>query len=165
MEVSKKANKNQRSWDALPEDVVAIILAKVGTQDLIFNIPFTCKAWYKASLNPLSWQTLDFSDWNSISFIKRANSRRLNIMNVGKNDIDSEATFDRLLRFAVNRSRGCVTTVIYPNSMVVPNGIDCIRRRCPKIKMFQLKDIPDGPACWDGRATRVDDLQDMSKKM
>ncbi|KAJ4963671.1 hypothetical protein NE237_023610 [Protea cynaroides] len=45
-------------WEDLHVDCLVMVFQKIGVESLILGIPFVCKSWYRASLNPLCWRYL-----------------------------------------------------------------------------------------------------------
>ncbi|KAA8519405.1 hypothetical protein F0562_013661 [Nyssa sinensis] len=52
----------ERKWEELDMDCLVNVLGRLDMESLILDIPFVCKSWHKASLSPLCWQHLDFSE-------------------------------------------------------------------------------------------------------
>ncbi|CAL2281406.1 unnamed protein product [Prunus armeniaca] len=59
---------NERRWKDLQMDCLLKVLVKVGMESLLLDVPFVCKSWYKATLNPSCWQSLLFPDNECIEF-------------------------------------------------------------------------------------------------
>ncbi|BBN68540.1 F-BOX WITH WD-40 2 [Prunus dulcis] len=53
---------DERKWEDLQMDCLVKVLVKVGMESLLLDVPFVCKSWYKATLNPSCWQSLIFPD-------------------------------------------------------------------------------------------------------
>ncbi|KAK9942545.1 hypothetical protein M0R45_008204 [Rubus argutus] len=52
-----------RRWDQLDFDCLVNIFGKVGRagmESLLLDVPFVCKSWHKASLDPKCWESLIF---------------------------------------------------------------------------------------------------------
>ncbi|KAF6143783.1 hypothetical protein GIB67_016704 [Kingdonia uniflora] len=58
----------RRKWEDLDKDCLINILGRLGIKDLIYNVPFVCKSWYKASLDHECWKFLNLY---AISLTKR----------------------------------------------------------------------------------------------
>ncbi|XP_043705132.1 F-box/LRR-repeat protein At3g48880-like [Telopea speciosissima] len=52
--------KESRNWAELNTDCLIKVFEMVGLESLTLEIPFVCKSWYKASLNPQCWKILRF---------------------------------------------------------------------------------------------------------
>ncbi|KAM7488823.1 hypothetical protein LguiB_026307 [Lonicera macranthoides] len=114
-----------RKWEDMEMDCLVNILGRVGIESLALDVPFVCKSWYKATLNPLCWQFLHFP-------INLENSR-----------------FPRYSRFpwfvkpeglvkdAVNRSQRSATTLAPPDNCS-NKGIIYALEECPLLKLLTL---------------------------
>ncbi|KAI8004401.1 F-box/LRR-repeat protein [Camellia lanceoleosa] len=65
-----------RKWEDLNEDCLVNALGRVGIESLLMEVPFVCKSWFKATLNPLCWRHLVFPQithlpWYTDSFTSR----------------------------------------------------------------------------------------------
>ncbi|VVA25474.1 PREDICTED: F-box/LRR-repeat [Prunus dulcis] len=56
---------DERRWEDLNIDCMVNILGRVGMESLLLDVPFVCKSWYRASLNPSCWERLIFPDIKS----------------------------------------------------------------------------------------------------
>ncbi|KAL6191258.1 hypothetical protein ACLB2K_037649 [Fragaria x ananassa] len=54
--------EDERRWEELEVDCLMNIFGRVGMESLLLDVPFVCKSWHKATLNPSSWQYLIFPD-------------------------------------------------------------------------------------------------------
>ncbi|BBG93342.1 RNI-like superfamily protein, partial [Prunus dulcis] len=73
---------DQRRWEEFNTDCLTNIFGRVGMESLLFDVPFVCKPWYKASLDPCCWQRLIFPD---VSFFGRfVNEYRIDAWNKGR---------------------------------------------------------------------------------
>ncbi|KAL6146490.1 hypothetical protein ACLB2K_057169 [Fragaria x ananassa] len=54
--------QQQRQWDELNLDCLLNVFARLGMEELLYDVPFVCKSWHRASHNPSCWQSLDFPD-------------------------------------------------------------------------------------------------------
>ncbi|KAJ6779011.1 hypothetical protein OIU74_002742 [Salix koriyanagi] len=50
----------ERKWEDLEFDCLVNVLGRVDMESLLLYVPFVCKSWYKASLNPSCWKHLVF---------------------------------------------------------------------------------------------------------
>ncbi|CAL9007184.1 unnamed protein product [Prunus brigantina] len=53
---------DERRREDLEMDCLVKVFEKVGMESLLLDVPFVCKSWYKATLNPSCWQLLIFPD-------------------------------------------------------------------------------------------------------
>lgn len=49
-----------RKWEELNMDCLVNVFRRVGMESLLLDVPFVCKSWYKASLDPKCWESLIF---------------------------------------------------------------------------------------------------------
>lgn len=49
-----------RKWEELNMDCLVNVFRSVGMESLLLDVPFVCKSWYKASLDPKCWECLIF---------------------------------------------------------------------------------------------------------
>ena len=79
------------------------VFQKVGMETLLLDVPLVCKSWYKATLHPMCWQHLIFPE-NFEAFADR-------IMK----EYQKEIPITSFIKFIVNRSSRCATTLMLPN--------------------------------------------------
>ena len=109
---------DQRRWEELDVDCLVSIFGRVGMESLLLDIPFVCKSWYKATLNPSCWQSLIFPElttnpfgfnledgyWST--FIERfVNEYRL---------VESRFSATAFVKFVISRSKGKATGLRLP---------------------------------------------------
>ena len=56
--------KMDRKWDELDMDCLINIFERLELQELILGVAFVCKSWYRASVSPQCWKTLNFDKLN-----------------------------------------------------------------------------------------------------
>ncbi|KAG6515641.1 hypothetical protein ZIOFF_026070 [Zingiber officinale] len=102
---------------------------------LAVAVPFVCKSWYRASLDPSCWRrlnfrSLDFTPWSPFS---RAFALRYRL--------HSPLSFSAFLRFALHRSRGVVDQLAFPLSSVVSiHDLAYASVKCLRLKALALPD-------------------------
>ncbi|KAI5349811.1 PREDICTED: F-box [Prunus dulcis] len=96
---------DQRRWEEFNTDCLTNIFGRVGMESLLFDVPFVCKSWYKASLDPCCWQRLIFPD---VSFFGRF---------VNEYRIDAwKFSTSAFIKFVIGRSKGRATVLSLPPS-------------------------------------------------
>ena len=50
-------------WEDLEKDYLLNVLTRVGTESMLYDIPFVCKSWYRASLDPSCWKIINFQNF------------------------------------------------------------------------------------------------------
>ncbi|KAJ4981255.1 hypothetical protein NE237_032092 [Protea cynaroides] len=117
------------------------------TQQLdLLSISITCKSLHEACSDCHAFSVLDFRIWKTISQVAR-----LRFVGPDPHSLSEDRIFDCILNFAVRRSLGCVSTIIFPNHSWVPHAIVYVKQRCPNIKAFHLDDEGE---YWHGRVIR-----------
>lgn len=107
--------EDQRRWEDLNMDCLVNVLGRVGVESLLLDVPFVCKSWYKAALNPSCWKCLHFphidcrycSPRTDPYFQKRFTEE------YGANR--SHFSVTSLIKFVVNRGRGKATSLQPPS--------------------------------------------------
>nr|DAD22517.1 TPA_asm: hypothetical protein HUJ06_023980 [Nelumbo nucifera] len=61
--------ENKSKWELLDMDCLVSIFEKVGMDDLLLSLPFVCKSWYRASLQPYCWKVLDIQHLQSMGIL------------------------------------------------------------------------------------------------
>ncbi|PIA57847.1 hypothetical protein AQUCO_00500041v1 [Aquilegia coerulea] len=119
-------------WQDLSTNCLVQIFQKVGLECLILVIPFVCKSWYKASLDPQLYKVLDFQFMNMYGDEEEDEDE-------DEEEDDSALVERRILppmqfmKIAVNRSRGMATEVLFPE---YHDGVD--DSVCPALKTLVL---------------------------
>ncbi|XP_042472107.1 F-box/LRR-repeat protein At3g48880-like [Zingiber officinale] len=105
------------------------------SSDLAVAVPFVCKSWYRASLDPSCWRrlnfrSLDFTPWSPFS---RAFALRY--------CLHSPLSFSAFLRFALHCSRGVVDQLAFPLSSAVSiHDLAYASVKCLRLKALALPD-------------------------
>ncbi|KAF6143781.1 hypothetical protein GIB67_016702 [Kingdonia uniflora] len=94
-----------RKWKNLHKDCLLNIFGRLGIKDLIFDVAFVCKSWYKASLDPQCLKSLNFCDVSFVKTIKPISEKYVDKYKV------ENFSVDKFVKFVVNRSQGFVTIV------------------------------------------------------
>ncbi|KAG6509809.1 hypothetical protein ZIOFF_027816 [Zingiber officinale] len=103
--------------------------------NLAVAVPFVCKSWYRASLDPSCWRrlnfrSLDFTPWSPFS---RAFALRYRL--------HSPLSFSAFLRFALHRTRVVVDQLAFPLSSAVSiHDLAYASVKCLRLKALALPD-------------------------
>ncbi|KAL6213623.1 hypothetical protein ACLB2K_013070 [Fragaria x ananassa] len=136
---------DQPKWDKLDHDCLVHIFGKVGRgfmESLLMDIPFVCKSWHKASLDPKCLESLIFpiivtnvyntdvetEDWTCDPFLKRF----LTEFRINKN-----FSITAFIKFMVNRSKGCATEIRLP-VCTSEEALKHVAASCPRLKTLTL---------------------------
>ncbi|XP_059650686.1 F-box/LRR-repeat protein At3g48880-like [Cornus florida] len=93
----------ERKCEELNMDCLVNVLGRLGMESLLFDVPFVCKSRYKATLNPLCWQHLDFP--------KTSNSFKSRLLDEYRSK-GFKAT--ELIKLAIDRSGGSAVSLVVP---------------------------------------------------
>ncbi|KAL6293408.1 hypothetical protein ACE6H2_001550 [Prunus campanulata] len=113
---------DERRWEDLNIDCMANILGRVGMESLLLDVPFVCKSWYRASLNPSCWERLIFPDIKTSYLVLDYGFKAENWVDdpllqrfVHQYQIDvSHFSTTAFIKFVVNRSKGHATALRLP---------------------------------------------------
>ncbi|KAK1426630.1 hypothetical protein QVD17_15307 [Tagetes erecta] len=58
--------EDRRSWESLPPEILALILAKINipVEEMVQCVPFVCKAWMETVAGPYCWSEVDLRRWS-----------------------------------------------------------------------------------------------------
>lgn len=101
-----------RKWEDLDDDVLVKIFQSFTIFELTSGLAQVCSAWRDACCDPLLWKTLDLSMLKS-NFIKIPLEPYVYV------DGRSDKTLTRVLKVALNLSRGATTTLIFHFNLYV----------------------------------------------
>ncbi|CAL8130015.1 unnamed protein product [Prunus armeniaca] len=115
---------DERRWEDLQMDCLLKVLVKVGMESLLLDVPFVCKSWYKATLNPSCWQSLLFPD-NELIF-------------ASEYQIDGDrCSITTFLKFVINRSSGNATVLKLPKCCTI-EAFEFAANVCPGLVTLSL---------------------------
>ncbi|PIA32925.1 hypothetical protein AQUCO_04300109v1 [Aquilegia coerulea] len=119
-----------RKWEDLNIDCLVKIFERVGVKALVSAVPFVCKPWYKASLDPQCWKDLDFqaaypTTSTSTSQVKPGTS-----------------PLTKLITLSVLRSCGTAVRVVFREDSTYGDFILVLG--CPSLKILTLPKFLDG---------------------
>ncbi|XP_059630059.1 F-box/LRR-repeat protein At3g48880-like [Cornus florida] len=116
----------ERKWEELNMDCLVNALGRLEMESLLFDIPFVCKSWYKATLNPLCWHHLDFLKITDSFKSRLVGGYRLKRLNA-----------TRLVKFVINRSGGSAVSLVIPRDCK-QEAFVCVAEGCPALKYLEL---------------------------
>lgn len=99
-------------WEELDIDILVKIFQRFDVFELTSGIGHICSTWRLAACDPLLWKTLDLSMLRS-NFIKIPLEPYVYV------DGRSDKQLTRLLKIALNLSRGSITTLIFHFNLYV----------------------------------------------
>ncbi|XP_020256196.1 uncharacterized protein LOC109833062 isoform X2 [Asparagus officinalis] len=111
-----------RKWEDLPINCLVSVFGRLSLDDLTLGVPFVCKSWYEASLDPACWKILDFRAidlWAGSSF----NEKFMRAYRVEK------FAFRGFLKYIISRSHKLATRLVLPESHFPLKGFGlCLQR-------------------------------------
>lgn len=121
-----------KKWEDLDIDILVKIFQTFDIFELTSGIARVCSTWRYAACDPLLWRTLDLSMLKS-NFIKIPLEPYVYV------DGRSDKTLTRVLKIALNLSRGNISTLIFHfNLYVSDDQLTYTAERCPRLKRLVL---------------------------
>ncbi|KAI3508274.1 hypothetical protein L1887_23280 [Cichorium endivia] len=121
-----------KKWEDLDIDILVKIFQTFDIFQLTSGISRVCSTWRYAACDPLLWRTLDLSNLKS-NFIKIPLEPYVYV------DCRSDKTLTRILKIALNLSRGNVSTLIFHYNLYVSDEqLTYAAERCPRLKRLVL---------------------------
>ncbi|CAL8074519.1 unnamed protein product [Prunus armeniaca] len=149
IEIWKVLSIDKRRWEDLQIDYLVKVLVKVGMESLLLDVPFVCKSWYKATLNPSCLQSLIFPDNECIEVWSWDVSECPNFQNLmdrfaSEYQIDGDrCSVTAFLKFVINRSSGNATVLKLPKCCTV-EAFEFAANVCPGLVTLSLpEDVLD----------------------
>ncbi|XP_021811874.1 F-box protein FBW2-like isoform X2 [Prunus avium] len=119
------------------------VFEKVGMESVLLDVPFVCKSWYKATLNPSCWQCLIFPDnertevWPWDDF-ECPNFQNLMDRFASEFQIDGDRfSVTTFLKFVINRSTGTAVLLKLPKCCTVET-FEFAANVCPGLVTLSL---------------------------
>ncbi|CAL9204230.1 F-box/LRR-repeat protein At3g48880 isoform X1 [Musa acuminata AAA Group] len=140
-----------RRWEEMQVDCLVNIFRRLALDDLTLSVPFVCKCWWRASLDPSCWRLLDFRslDFMPWSPFSRSFTSLYRLKTL---------SFSHFMRLVVDRSRGSAEKLIFPLSFGASiQDLVYVSIKCPRLKSLALPDnlmveddlrIPDLVGSW-----------------
>ncbi|KAG1348021.1 F-box/LRR-repeat protein [Cocos nucifera] len=125
-----------RRWEDLAMDCLVNVFSRLNLEDLTLGVPFVCKSWHKASLDPQCWKILNFRALDLMpwgNFSKRfAQEYRI-----------KSFSFSSFMKLATARSRRSAIDLSLPSTAFIASLPDLIyaSNECPRVKLLALPDI------------------------
>nr|XP_011461998.1 PREDICTED: F-box/LRR-repeat protein At3g48880-like [Fragaria vesca subsp. vesca] len=122
-------------------DCLINVFGRVGMESLLVSVPFVCKSWHEATLDPLCWQTLSFPEFlpllepNSLG-LEPFYYKFVGLCQVKKNTSFSITAF---VRMVVARSHGKVVEIKFPG-FINEETLRYVSGSCPGIRVLSLPD-------------------------
>ncbi|XP_042484546.1 F-box/LRR-repeat protein At3g48880-like [Macadamia integrifolia] len=123
-----------RNWEELNTDCLMKVFEKVGLESMILDVPFVCKTWYKASLNPECWKTLRFPVGIGDSWMWGFDEFTDRFMEVYQIEKFSVTGFVKLL---MTRSSGSAVNIFLPSHCTL-EALEFVSNECPALKFLGM---------------------------
>ncbi|XP_019055639.1 PREDICTED: F-box protein FBW2-like isoform X2 [Nelumbo nucifera] len=122
--------EEERKWEEMNKDCLVKVFEVVGLESLILDVPFVCKSWYNASLDPQCWKNLTFpklGGWPSSPFMER-------YMDEYHADKFSVTGF---IKFVVDRSCKSSVKLVLPGCCSL-EAFAYVSNECPSLQVIGL---------------------------
>ncbi|PKA61968.1 F-box/LRR-repeat protein [Apostasia shenzhenica] len=126
-----RGGRRRRRWEAMEVDCLVNVFARLGLDDLTLSVPFVCKSWLAAALDPLCWKKLDFRRLELLPWSHFPKSFTLHYSL-------PFFSFTYLLRFAVCRSCDSATELRFPLKTTSVEDLIFASNKCPNLKSVAL---------------------------
>ncbi|XAR66209.1 hypothetical protein NMG60_11012354 [Bertholletia excelsa] len=121
-----------RKWEEMDIDILVKIFQYFDIFELTSGIAHVCSTWRLAACDPLLWKTLDLS-------LLRSNYIRIPQEPYVYVDGRSDKTLTRVLKIALNLSRGSIRTLIFHfNLYVSDEQLTYTAERCPQLRRLVM---------------------------
>ncbi|CAK9160965.1 unnamed protein product [Ilex paraguariensis] len=121
-----------RKWEDLDIDILVKIFQSFDVFELTSGLAQVCSTWRLACCDPLLWKNLDLSMMKS-NFIKIPLEPFVYV------DNRSDKTLTRVLKIALNLSRGSILTLIFHfNLYVSDEQFTYTAERCPRLRRLVM---------------------------
>ncbi|KAL0914465.1 hypothetical protein M5K25_014813 [Dendrobium thyrsiflorum] len=128
----------ERKWENLASDCLVCIFCCVGLEELTIALPFVCKSWYEASLDPRCWKKLDFQglDFRFRRKFERRSDRQYGFMS-------TTFSFPSFMKLCVDRSRGSAVQLSIPDfwSALSLQNLITASIGCPRLKALSFSGV------------------------
>ncbi|KAJ0987290.1 hypothetical protein J5N97_005646 [Dioscorea zingiberensis] len=113
-------------------DCLVSIFQRLGLVDMVLGVPFVCKSWHQASLDPQCWKVLNF---RTLDFMPSSHfAKRFSSLYSLKNF--SVSTFMKLV---IRRSSGFAVELFFPPWLDAPLAeLTGLPNECPRLKIIVL---------------------------
>ncbi|KAL6176512.1 hypothetical protein ACLB2K_053145 [Fragaria x ananassa] len=136
----------RRKWAELQTDCLINVFKRIGMESLVLSVPFVCKSWHEATLDPLCWQNLSFPDF--LPLLEPPKScTSLGALDpfyykfVDKCRVKNTTTFSitAFVRMVVGRSHGKAVEIKLPG-FIDEETLRYVSDSCPGIRVLCLPD-------------------------
>ncbi|PSS35681.1 F-box protein, partial [Actinidia chinensis var. chinensis] len=121
-------------WEELDMDCLVNIFGRLGLESLVLDVPFVCKSWYRATLNPECWRRIDFSklklhdSWYYDDFTSRL---------ISTYRIEGHFPITTFIKSVVKRSGRSATYIAFPD-YCTEEALLYVADECPALRALVL---------------------------
>ncbi|XP_078175934.1 uncharacterized protein LOC144569453 isoform X2 [Carex rostrata] len=140
--IEDASNSTSRKWEDLPINCLVLIFKKVEIPCLTLSVPFVCKAWYEASLDPACWKVLNLcttdlhlpdscfaEDFKCAYYVNKFRLRGF-------------------LKFLIRRSNNSATELLTGDIYITLHNYNLLYEECPELCIIPRKKPPFPPEQW-----------------
>ncbi|KAH7656096.1 RNI-like protein [Dioscorea alata] len=122
----------ERRWEDMDMDCLVSIFQRLGLDDMVLSVPFVCKSWHKASLDPHCWKVLNFS---TLDFIPLSHfAHRFTSLY----SLKSFSVFN-FMKLVLHRSAGFAVELFFPPWLDAPLAqLTSFFNECSRLKIIVL---------------------------
>ncbi|KAL4185424.1 hypothetical protein AMTRI_Chr10g5860 [Amborella trichopoda] len=112
-------------WANLEIDILVCIFQKLEEKDRLIGVPLVCRAWYRASKDPLYWKHLDLERCYGFNC-----------------QIDGWSYLEphKFLEFVLEKRRGVIHSIVFPSMFTTETLLLSIANRSPNIESVVFLD-------------------------
>uniref|UniRef100_A0A5B6YY14 F-box/LRR-repeat protein n=1 Tax=Davidia involucrata TaxID=16924 RepID=A0A5B6YY14_DAVIN len=123
-----------QKWEDLNMDCLVNEFGRVGMESLLLDVPFVCKSWYKAAVDPRCWEQLIFPNIDPDSWYDDDSlTSRLKY----EYQVQGEFPVTAFTKFVVNRSCRSATKLVLPG-FCTEEALFYVADECPALKILLL---------------------------
>ncbi|XP_050374633.1 F-box/LRR-repeat protein At3g48880-like [Argentina anserina] len=129
---------DERRWEELNVDCLVNIFGRVGMESLLLDIPFVCKPWHQASLNPSCWESLVFPELtNPNTYDDEYTYSCFDKFSYVYEFDGIHVSVDAFVKFVIDRSKGR-TTLLELSPCASEDVLKYAADQCPHLKALSL---------------------------
>ncbi|XP_038970392.1 F-box/LRR-repeat protein At3g48880-like [Phoenix dactylifera] len=145
-----------RRWEDLPVNCLVEIFKKLSMEDMTTGVPFVCKSWYEAHLDPSCWKILDvrgIDPWSGSPFIENPFIERF--MHEYRL---TKFTVMGFLKFVINRSHKLATKLIVPDRLLPLSNLVYFCKQCPMVNIYASWQPEQNPGLIRGFVMKLNEV-------
>ncbi|XP_068658168.1 F-box/LRR-repeat protein At3g48880-like [Aristolochia californica] len=124
-------------WEDMNMDCLINIFSRLGLHELTLTVPFVCRSWYRTSLNPLCWRSLDFHELDLHHPIRKNEFAR---KFMGDNRFVCFSLIG-FLQYVMNRSCRSAEKLVFPCHVFTLEDFIFVSEACPALKSLTVHEL------------------------